>query len=95
MDDARDLPESESTLYELATCSDEDPYTRESAIKKLGTLDTVASERQLAALTEDGLSVIKRQLAQKWLCRRYTASAYTGSVSVPEIVSFRAGTTTA
>jgi len=61
-----DLPESESALYELATRSDEDPYTRESAIKKLGSLDTEASTRQLATLAEEGVSAIERQLARKY-----------------------------
>lgn len=60
-----DLPESESALYELATRSDEDLYTRKSAIKRLGSLDTETSERQLAALTEEGVSAIERQLAEK------------------------------
>jgi len=66
MGEASDLPESESALYDLATCADEDPYTRESAIKKLGKLDTEASTRQLVALTEEGVSAIERQLAQKY-----------------------------
>lgn len=66
MGEASDLPESESALYELATRVDEDPYTRESAIKKLGKLDTEESTRQLVALTENGLSAVERQLAQKY-----------------------------
>jgi len=66
MGEASDLPESESALYDLATCTDEDPYTRESAIKKLGKLDTEESTRQLVALTEEGVSAIERQLAQKY-----------------------------
>lgn len=66
MDEASDLPESESALYELATRADEDPYTRESAIKKLGKLDTKESTSQLAALTEEGVSAIERQLAQEY-----------------------------
>jgi len=66
MGELSDLPESESALYELATRSDEDPYTRESAIKKLGSLDTEASTRQLATLAEEGVSAIERQLARKY-----------------------------
>jgi len=66
MGEASDLPESESALYELATRSDEDAYVRESAIKKLGKLDTKESTRQLAALSEEGVSAIERQLAQKY-----------------------------
>lgn len=66
MGEASDLPESESALYELATRSDEDAYVRESAIKKLGKLNTKESTRQLAALTEEGVSAIERQLAQKY-----------------------------
>lgn len=66
MSEPSDLPESESALYELATRSDEDPYTRESAIKKLGSLDTEASTRQLATLSKEGVSAIERQLARKY-----------------------------
>lgn len=66
MSEATDLPESESALYELATRSDEDVYVRESAIKKLGKLDTQESTRQLAALSEEGISAIERQLAQEY-----------------------------
>jgi len=66
MSEGNDLPESESALYELATRVDEDPYTRESAIKKLGKLDTKESTRQLAALSEEGISAIERQLAQEY-----------------------------
>ena len=45
MGEVSDLPERESALYELATRSDEDVYIRESAIKKLGKLDTQESTR--------------------------------------------------
>jgi len=66
MGESSDLPESESTLYRLATRSDEDPYAREAAIKKLGSLDTEASECRLVELTEQGVSAVERQLAQKY-----------------------------
>lgn len=66
MGEPSNLPENESALYELATRSDEDQCTREAGIKKLGDLNTEASERRLGELTEQGVSPVERQLAQKY-----------------------------
>ena len=66
MGEPSNLPESESALYELATRSDEDQCPREAVIKKLGSLNTEASERRLGELTEQGVSPVERQLAQKY-----------------------------